>query len=215
MLLLPTATQCTCTHHFFWKFLLTSPGSKQCYWPNCSITYYGSWNLMVVHPHGISGLIIHVMLVFSPCEIATNTMPINDQKIYHHHTKIIMLIANTSEDEKQGCRHFTLKCKCELLTKNESSCAFSASYYCQWRKNLGHMPNHASSNIEKTHSGCPGLLVPWDDLLLRYVFEPCKQGVVVIMQIVLRRAADFCQNFHAKLDGAKHWLCIGGRSHRH
>ena len=57
--------------------------------------------------------------------------------------------------------------------------------------------------MRKKHSGCPGLLALMDDCLLMYVFELCEQGMVVMMQIVSKRASDFCRIFHAKLDGAK------------
>ena len=57
--------------------------------------------------------------------------------------------------------------------------------------------------MRKMHSGHPSLLVPLNDLLLRYVFELCKQEMVVRMQIVSRRASDLCRIFHAKSDGAQ------------
>ena len=138
------------------------------------------------------------------------------------HIKIIILISNPSEDEKQGHRSFTLKCKHELLAKIESSHAFSSSleeacqqfgiqsgYYCQWKKQLDLVPNSTSSNMRKLHLGHPGSLVPTDNRFPRYVFELCEQGIVVTMQILSKRASDFCR-FFCELDGAKHWLCIGG-----
>ena len=35
---LPNAIQCMHAHHFCWKPELISPGFKQCYWSNLSIT---------------------------------------------------------------------------------------------------------------------------------------------------------------------------------
>ena len=100
------------------------------------------------------------------------------EKYTVNHTKIIMLITNTSKDEKQGHRFFTLKCNCELLMKIESSYAFSASldkacrqfgihsqYYCQWKKQLDTVSDCILSNVRKIHSGPPGLLVPLDYLV--------------------------------------------------
>ena len=132
-----------------------------------------------------------------------------------------MLIANPSTDKEQGCRSFTLKCKCELLMMIERSPAFSfslelASYLASKadtiankKKKLDTVPNHTSSNMRKVHTGHPDLLAPLNDLLLRYVFELCEQGMVVTTRIVLRRAPDLCRIFCAKLDCAKslivHW----------
>ena len=67
----------------------------------------------------------------APRKVATNAcvflgqMHVDDQKIIRHTT--IMLIANSSEDDEQGWRSFTLKCKCELIVKIECCHAFSAS----------------------------------------------------------------------------------------
>ena len=41
-----------------------------------------------------------------------------------------------------------------------------------------------------------------DDFLLRFVFELCKQGMVVITQIMSRKASDLCRIFRAKSDSA-------------
>ena len=71
------------------------------------------------------------------------------------------------------------------------------------KKQLGTLPNGSSSNMRKIHLGHPGLLVPMDNHLLRHVFELCEQGMVVIMQIVSRRASDLCRIFRTNLDGAK------------
>ena len=46
------------------------------------------------------------------------------------HTKIIMLIANSSKDEKQGHRSFTLKYKHELIAKLKAAVHF----LLHWRK---------------------------------------------------------------------------------
>ena len=129
---------------------------------------------------------------------------------------MIMSITNPREDEKQGCRSFTLKCKHELLMKIESSHAFSSSlketcwqcgiqswYYCQWKKQLDTVPDSTSSNVRKIHSGHPGSLAPLENLLLRNVFALLEQGMVVMTWIVLRRASDLCQIFCAKSDGTK------------
>ena len=127
-----------------------------------------------------------------------------------------MLITNPSEDEKKGHKSFTLKCKHELLKKIEISHAFSSSLeeacwqfdiqsqcYCQWKKQLHTVPDHTLSNMRKIHSGCPGLLAPLDDLLLKRGFELCEQGIVMMMQILLKRASDLCRIFPTKSDGAK------------
>ena len=63
-----------------------------------------------------------------------------------------------------------------------------------------------SSNVMKMHAGHHGLLAPFDDFLLRYVFKLCEQGMVVMMQIVLRKASNLCQIFHAKQGGAKSFI---------
>ena len=59
-----------------------------------------------------------------------------------------------------ACRHFDIESQC----------------YYWWKKQLDHVLNWASSNMRKI-SGCPNLLAPLNDLLLRYVFELCEQGM--------------------------------------
>ena len=81
------------------------------------------------------------------------------------------------------------------------------------------MPDHVSSNVRKMHSGHHVLLAPHEDFLLRYVFELCKQGMVVMMQIVSRKASYLCQIFCAKSDSAKslilyRWLKALGLRYR-
>ena len=57
--------------------------------------------------------------------------------------------------------------------------------------------------MRKIQSGHPGLLACLDDFLLRYVFELHEQGMVVMMQVLSKKACDLCRIFHAKSDGAK------------
>ena len=140
------------------------------------------------------------------------------------HTKIMMLITIPSEDDKQGCRRsFTLKCKHELITKIESRHSFLASfdeacrpfginsrYYRWWKMQLDYVPDHVSPSTKKIHSGCPGLLVPLDDFLLRYVFELHEQGMVMTMWIVLKKSSNLCKIFVPNQIMQSCWLCTGG-----
>ena len=145
-----------------------------------------------------------------PLKFATNLFffnawhPLRIKKLTIGYSKFVMLIANPSEDEKKGHkRSFTLKCKCELITKIESCHAFSASldeacwqcdinsrYYYQQRKQLDHVSNHVSSNMKKIHSGCPGLWTPLNYFLLMLEFELFEHGMVVKIEVVLRKALD-------------------------
>ena len=57
--------------------------------------------------------------------------------------------------------------------------------------------------MRKMHAECSGLFVSHNDFLPSYMLELCEQGIIVMMQILSRKASDLCQYCHIKSDCAK------------